>query len=193
MAKEDTLVNCLDMVLQGAEIERIDLEEYAVRGLELRDCNIGEVTLGGHVDGSVLALRGCFITKVNGVASRDALPGRIFQEGCEVRQFDNLSTNNAIVRSDLPPRVKALVTILRKLYLQSGSGRKLAAFYRGIPQGPVSNAVEEVLRHLEREGLVSVFNKIAHPVRKQTDRVHRILRAPALSDDPLVSRLRNAT
>jgi hypothetical protein len=193
MTKDGSHIDCLNILIQGAELRRIDLEEYAVEGLELRDCNIDEVLLGGQVESSTLAFRGCLIGKVSGVASKEGLPKQIFQEGCEVRRFDNLSTNNAVVKSDLPPRVKALVTILRKLYFQSGSGRKLAAFHRGIPPGPVSKAIDEVLRQLEKEGLVSIFNKIAHPVRKQADRVSRILRAPTLSDDPLVIKLREAS
>jgi len=97
----------------------LDLESCAISGLELRDCTVGEVILGGVAENRSLVLRGCLIGKVCGVATKEGLPEDIFQEGCEIDQFDNMATNNAVVKSDLGAEMKALITILRKLYMQS--------------------------------------------------------------------------
>jgi hypothetical protein len=73
--------------------------------------------------------------------------------------------------------------------MQSGSGRKTGALKRGLPQGKVLESVDDVLRILETEGLVSVGNEFVHPVRRQTQRVRRILDSPSLSSDPVVAKV----
>jgi hypothetical protein len=109
--------------------------------------------------------------------------------GCSVTAFDDTSTNAALLRLNLPPSMKALMTVLRKLYMQAGGGRKLNALTRGLPSGAVTDAVAPILDALEAEGLVHVAGEVAHPVRRQSARVQRILAAGGLSDDPLVVRI----
>jgi hypothetical protein len=86
--------------------------------------------------------------------------------------------------------MKALMTILRKLYLQAGGGRQLLALRRGLPSGPVLDKVDAVVRALESEGIVVVSNGVVHPIRRYMGRVHGILAAGMLSADPLVARVR---
>jgi hypothetical protein len=61
---------------------------------------------------------------------------------------------------------------------------------RGLPGGPILDAVDPVLEILESEGVVAVSDEIAHPIRRQTSRVHKILAAGALASDPIIDRVR---
>jgi hypothetical protein len=89
------------------------------------------------------------------------------------------------------PSIKALMTVLRKLYLQAGGGRKLDALKRGMPGGgPVQLSIMPVLHELEAEGMVSISNSVAHPIRRYTARARQILMEGNLSRDPIVERLR---
>ena len=102
-----------------------------------------------------------------------------------------MATNSAVLKSDLPANLKALVTVLRKLYRQPGSGRKLGAFSRGITKPEVARLVEPVLDLLQQHRFITVFNSVVQPIRKQSPRVDKILMAPNLSDDDLVKAVRS--
>lgn len=181
-----SFIDCRGVVIRGAVLEDVDATELQIDGIEIQDCIIGRLALSQTgVQGS-MRFRSCLISSISGVANRNGLPQDMFDPACEIEAFDNLATNNAVLRSDLAPQVKALATVLRKLYCQAGAGRKIEAMHRGITQAEVDRYIQPVLELLQREGFVSIYNKVVHPVRRQHDRVNRILNAPALSDDPLV-------
>lgn len=182
------------------------LDEVDFRGLEIRDAVVGEVRADEIIpvstifrDCHILELRLAAVTaktppfrvlsgvisKLCGAASRDGIPDNLVDSSCEIDQFDILSTNADVLRSDLSPSTKALLTILRKLYKQAGAGRKVAAFHRGITDAKVKSRIDDVVRILEREGVLRLFNHVAHPVRSLAARVESILAAPTLSNDPV--------
>ncbi len=178
-------IDCRGITVRGADILEVDLSEVRIDGATIQDCVIGEVHLAQSTLNSNVKFRGCLIGTLTGAANETGAPAGMFDQRCTVETFDSFATNNAVLNSDLPPQTKALVTVLRKLYLQTGSGRKIEALRRGITQGDVAPFIPVVLTLLERHGFISIFNKVVHPVRKQQDRVTRILSAPALSLDPL--------
>ena len=189
MARESGRLDCHGVQFNAAILGSIDLEEVDVKNLACHDCIIDEVVLGPESTHHDIRFTRCLIQRIKGVPSVDGLPTKMFQE-CEFDEFDDHSTNAAILRADLEPQVKALFTVLRKLYLQPGGGRKLAALKRGMPPGAVLNAVDSVVSLLESEGVLSVFHGVAHPVRRETARVRAILSAGSLSKDALVSEAR---
>ncbi len=180
VAREEGVLDCRGITLDGVVLGTLDLEDMRIDNLTIRECAIDEVILGARGVESAIEIRQCMIVRVNGVAAETGLPSKIL-DGCAVETFDDLSTNAAVIRSDLTPPVKALVTVLRKLYVQAGGGRKLAALKRGMPTGPVLDAVDEIVQILASEGVVSVYGGIAHPVRRQTARVRSILESTHLS------------
>lgn len=177
--------------VHGATIAEIDLSDLHIDGVVLQDCIVGSVVLTQTGTDSTIKFRSCLVSQVSGAANDKGLPPTMFDSSCRVETFDNLATNNAVLRSDLAPQTKALVTILRKLYCQSGAGRKLEALRRGITQADVGDYIGPVIAILEKDGFISIFNKVVHPVRKQHDRVNRILSAPAISDDPIARKVAN--
>lgn len=187
---EYTELNFRPIVVESANFGRICLEDISVNGLEIRDCIINEIVLGPDGIEGGIKFTNCEIAKVSGAASAKGLPENMFGGGCVIDKYDNMGTNNAILQLDIPPQIKALVTILRKLYKQPGAGRKISALTRGITQKEVAKHVNGVTETLEKAGFVTIFNKIIHPVRKQTSRVENILYAPALSKDPVVAEVR---
>src|SRR6266516_2754510 len=190
MAREAGTLDCLGAALEGVAIGVIDLEDIQITNLKIRGCLVDEVILGSNPEASTVMFFRCTVQKVSGVPSEDGLPKSMFQE-CQFGEFDHLSTNAAILRSRLEPAIMALFTILRKLYLQAGGGRKVKALKRGMRPGPVLDAVDDVVEILESAGLVYQFSDVVHPIRRQTARVHAILSAGALSDDELVKKVKN--
>ncbi|HDV6324160.1 TPA: hypothetical protein RJR39_000190 [Burkholderia cenocepacia] len=184
----------LDMrgsVIDGASFEMIPFDEVKVKNLSLRNCTIGEVRLGEIAGLDGVSVTGSLIGRVVGVSSRVGVPEKIISSDCEVEAYDNVSTNSAVLKLDMQPQLKALLTILRKLYKQAGGGRKISAFSRGITRPDVLRFIDPVLSVLERHQFVSIFNSIVHPVRRQAGRVESILAAPAIVDDPMTLEVKN--
>lgn len=184
-------IDCGGLLLSGVILDRVNLEETAILGLEIEDSVILDFTIGPSATDSSLRCRRCDVRRIHGVASAQGVPRTIFDADCQFGNFDVFDTNAAVVDSDLPAPVKALVTILRKLYLQSGGGRKDSALKRGLPAGPVLDAVPVVLGILESEGCIAVSpGGIVHPIRRQATRVRQLMDALAVSDDPVLMRVR---
>lgn len=185
MHEMDTL-DLRGLSIEGALIGKIDFESIRVENIDFRDCIIDEVVLGKGYEEWGIRFSSCMISRISGVADESALRDGVFDSKCEIESFDNMGTNNAVLSANIAPQLKALVTVLRKLYKQAGAGRKVATLSRGIGQLDVSNCIDSVLIVLQKEGMVTIFNKVVHPVRKHSGRVERILAAPTLSDDPVV-------
>uniref|UniRef100_UPI001E3FDE26 hypothetical protein n=1 Tax=Ralstonia solanacearum TaxID=305 RepID=UPI001E3FDE26 len=177
------------MEISSATLGKINLEDVIVQGLTVRDCLISELTVSaGSMTGGI-TFHSCIIVRAVGIADERGLPDDIFF-ACRVENYDDMATNNAVLQSSLPAQMKALMTVLRKLYKQAGGGRKMASLFRGITQRQVSDYVEGVVKTLEAEGFVNITNDIVHPVRKQAARVEQILAAPSLSADSVVQKIR---
>ncbi|WP_143241210.1 NACHT domain-containing protein [Alcaligenes phenolicus] len=190
MAAQEDLqeVDFRGIEISSAIFGNINLEDIVVQGLTLNDCLISDLTVSaGSMIGGV-NFHNCLIVRAIGIADERGLPAGIFMN-CTVENYDDMTTNNAVLQSTLPEQMKALMTVLRKLYKQAGGGRKMTALFRGIPRNQVFEYVERVVRTLEAEGFVSITNDIVHPVRKQTARVEQILAAPSLSGDPVVKKI----
>jgi len=188
MAREDALLDCRGLLLDGVLLGTLDLEDLQIDGLSIESSLIDEVVLGARGHKTGVQIRQCNIHRITGASSAAALPAGNFQR-CEIEAFEDLSTNAAVIASDLPPAIKALVTILRKLYLQPGAGRMISAFKRGVPTGPILAAVDPILHILKSEGVINVFNEIAHPVRRQHQRIMKILDLTHQSKDSIVERV----
>jgi hypothetical protein len=188
MAGDSAALDGRGLTLTGVMLPSLDLEDTLVKDVTIRDSLVGTLAVGRSIADSTVRFYDTAFAKVVGVSAAAGLPDEMFV-GCTFEGFDDASTNAAVLRLNLSPPMKALLTILRKLYRQAGGGRRLNAFTRGLPQGPVSNAVPEVLEILRSEGLVHVYGEVAHPVRREAGRVERILATGELSDDPAVLRV----
>lgn len=175
--------------ISSATFGRMNLDDVVVQGLTLRDCLISELTVNADSITGGISFHNCLVVRAIGIADERGLPRDIFLD-CTVENFDDMATNNAVLQSNLPAQLKALMTVLRKLYKQAGGGRKMASFFRGITHHGVADYVESVVRTLEVEGFVTIANDIVHPVRRQAARVEQILAAPSLSTDSLVRKIR---
>lgn len=189
LARDEGRLDGGGLVLTEIHIDTIDLEDQTTLNVTLEDSTIGTLNVGPALHKSSLMFENCIIEDVNGVQSEQGLPSEWFRH-CEFGTFDDASTNAAVLRLPIPDSLKALMTVLRKLYLQAGGGRQIAALRRGLPGDRVSEMVEPVLAVLQSERMVAVSGGVVHPIRKHTSRVHGILAAGALSDDPLVAKVR---
>lgn len=120
-----------------------------------------------------------------GLHSVKDVPENIFID-CIFDTFeDKVETNSGLLELELPMSTKVALTILRKLYLQTGGGRKENAFYRGL-NNIGQQYVSEVLRLLKQHGLATESSSnsgVWLAVRSQGNRVRNILRNRNIDDE----------
>lgn len=189
LADELDVLHFKDFVLTDGLLQTLDLEEQRLADITFRSCGIDHLVVGEGFLKSRIKFEHCVFDRISGVPSAAGLPNDAFVN-CDYGKFDEANTNAAILRLNVPPRLKALMTVLRKLYLQAGGGRRFSALKRGLPGGgPMHGYVDEVVNLLDRQGMIIVTGEIAHPVRRHINRVNDILASGPLSKDPLVRAL----
>jgi hypothetical protein len=166
--------------------------------LHFRDCYFSTIDFDTSLDAAHLPrFENCYVDEVQGRSSRKDLPQGIFDEACIFDKFSQApETTDAISEMDLPLGAKVLLTVLKKLYLQSGSGRKENALLRGLDHHS-RRLVAPVLRLLQGEGLIWSYRRagldmpIWTPDRAQTARMAKIITSPHTCKDALLTKASN--
>lgn len=134
----------------------------------------------------------CDIGKISGCTKKSELPNSKFDDECSVEKFDDSSrTTNETLKLDLPLGVKVAITILRKIYLQSGAGRRENALFRGLSDQAQSKC-SGVLDVLEKYGFVIKTRQRGNSVylptkdRGVSHRARDIVERPYNAEDPVL-------
>ncbi|WP_275227336.1 hypothetical protein [Novosphingobium album (ex Liu et al. 2023)] len=137
----------------------------------------------------------CEIDKVIGAVSEDDIPTGIFNNGTIIKSYDDQSsTNDAVMSSNMQESVKVLVTILRKLFLQRGSGRLHSALKRGLPLRStkfVDPLIELIKSHKFADDVSLDRRVILVPFRTKSAEALSIINGPNNNDSPLIRDARN--
>lgn len=136
----------------------------------------------------------CLFEQVGGRMSLADLPKEHFMN-CEVLTFESTDTPDAINQATyLTPGEKVLLVTLRKLFVQSLSGRAESALFRGLDVD-ARRRVPEILALLKRHQLVTEYSRgngvVWLPARRALPRVKRILAAPTESGETVVTEARS--
>lgn len=198
----------LDLVRLGAELgpskpsvlefEQLEIGTLSMQATEtdfgsltFRNCVVATLDLTEY-DGEVLLphFDNCIIGTVLGAASATALPPGRFTN-CDFEAFDPSSktTRGILGMPGLRPGQKVLLTVLKKVYLQAGGGRKEEALARGLAPH-FRDLVPDAIAHLIGHDLLiesrAGSRTIYLPVRGQRGRVRTLLEAAATSSDPIL-------
>lgn len=183
-----------DAVVRDGLFYSFDLSSHPqLDGIVFEGCLIGTVEVG-DVAATAPLFRDCQIDNVYGVVGSKDVPPALRGSASRIANFvDDFHTNADILDLPLPQSVKVLMTVLRKLFVQPGRGRKENAFYRGL-DGRARSYVPEILSAVEQldfahpHGLGGQI--VWFPNRSRNRQAQRILRSPQQSTDPLVVRIR---
>lgn len=160
--------------------------------LEFQDSVIARLELGAETKPEMLPvfLR-CHFARVDGRTGDHDLPMERFCE-CSFDEFEHSSkTTNGILALSLPLSTKVMLTILKKLFIQSGCGRRESALFRGL-EPRAKELVPELLDLLRRHSFITKTKHGAETVwlptktRDARSRALTILSAPHSSADPLI-------
>ncbi len=138
----------------------------------------------------------CHVGSVEGFSGLGDLPKENFVD-VTVDNFENIAeTTDAILSLSLPLGTRVLLTVLRKMFAQRGSGRRESGLYRGLDPR-ARQLVDAVLRLLSREGFAIKCRRADEVIwlpAKSSDirrRALSILAAPTTSNDHLISQSRD--
>jgi len=182
--------------LREAVVPELRFDEPAcdLHMVEFQDCVVGELAIAPDfpADTNLARFVRCHFGRVEGRTGERDLPRSRFVS-CHFDSFEQAAhTTNAIMSLPLPLGTKVMLTILKKLYAQSGSGRKESALYRGL-DSRAQSVVPPVLALLRREGFASRSTRGADHVWLPTRtgesrrRALSMLAAPNASNDPLIT------
>jgi len=179
--------------ISGVIIPELALDDGGpdMSGITFSQCIIEQLSIDGEPQADRLPqFTQCWISSLFGRLGDNDLPIGVFLD-CEVEDYpDGVDRNAGILNADsLPLGTRVTMALLRKLYLQRGSGRKESALGRGMSQAE-ANLVKDALRLLQREGL-AFYSKQSRsvvwlPDRSAGPRVRAFLEAPRVGGDPLI-------
>jgi hypothetical protein len=111
---------------------------------------------------------------------------------CDVVEMGSAAVStSALLDLNLEVSIRVGLTVLKKIYLQAGSGRRESALLRGLDHREVKY-VSEVLPVLKSEELIystkAGTERIWHPVRSRAGEVKKLMAAPDRGN-PLLRRL----
>jgi len=190
----------IDTSVQFTSITNLKLELYDgiadCSNLAFRDCYFSQIELDAAAQASLLPrFSACYVGYLEGLSSERDLPVGVFDSDCVFERFsESTDTSSAIASTDLASATKVLLIVLRKLYFQSGSGRKENALYRGLDHNG-RRLVGPVLKILQAEGFASTYKRgglsmtIWVPDRSKTGRVGKLISAPHTCGDPLLAKV----
>jgi len=182
--------------IRAALIPNLEIDAKAATRtrLSFEDCVIEQVDLSFDVNtiGSVSFQR----TRVGILGCSSAISQNIDATGLSKDQVTEIvvadATNADVLHLNIPDKLKVLKICLRKLFRQPGSGRKRAAFFRGI--GDLDHTlVDECIANLIRHKIVYLSgrdrsdNTVLHPNRAHTKRANFLIDSSSVPDDVLLN------
>lgn len=183
-------------IIEGEILENYTLSCWASEidfsSIVFKNCLLESIELfDSYQDKLLPGFKGCVIMEVKGRSSQADLPRDKFDSSCTYERFsDSSSTQSAILNSALSRGEKMVLTILRKLFVQSLSGRAESALFRGLDMND-RQLIPDAIKLLQHQGLVMLYNRgdgnVWVPVRKEINRARRILATPNACDDPAMS------
>ncbi|MGR3907772.1 hypothetical protein Q3A80_12050 [Burkholderia sp. SR8] len=186
----DERLDFKSLQLSGSEIPILNLSSRKIANLSIKQSVIGLIMIqdtpidesdGFYIDDSLFAV-------VRGVTTQAGLPAWI--KNTDVIEFERLSNSARIKESSLSASQKLFLSIIHKIFFQSGAGREEASLLKGgYGQKYSPKLVEAILKLLLREQTIE-RNKgddgwVYKPVRRHTERMSRIKAELTLSEDPL--------
>lgn len=182
----------------GRFIPSLTLDEDTpnVSKLTFRDCYFSHMNLADDlVRVNLPHFASCYVGELEGRLSIQDIPTGMFDSDCTIDSFlGSGKTTKALIGSDLPLGVKVLLTILKKLYQQSGSGRKEKALVSGLDHH-ARRLVADVLKIAQSESLAIAYKRgklsLWLPNRNLIARAAKIISAPTECGDISVKKCKD--
>ncbi|NHQ81054.1 NACHT domain-containing protein [Chromobacterium vaccinii] len=159
--------------------------------IEFKNCLFELIELTNPEQDELLPhFQSCIFMMIKGRSCEEDLPQNKFDNDCDFEGFsDSLNTQASILESSLTRGEQVVLTILRKLFVQSLSGRLESALFRGLDLND-RQLIPDAIKLLQQKGLISLYSRgdgnIWIPMRKEINRVRKILAIPNECNDEVM-------
>ncbi|MBF6621402.1 MAG: hypothetical protein ITG02_14380 [Patulibacter sp.] len=182
--------------IEGVAVEELEIGfgSGSLHGVRLADSVIRRLSVNAPIGGEELpTFVRCLFAGVSGVSGRQDLPAERFID-CEFEDFSEATdSTQSILQLNIPLQVRVGLTIIKKLYVQRGTGRRDEALRRGLDYEG-QQLVDPALAILQEQGLTKLRKRgkqrIWLPIAGKRQRAVAMLTAPMASDDPVIAALR---
>jgi len=184
--------------IRNIQITELDLsglsENYSK--VSFQNCLIESLVLSSDDENGIYPrFYNCIVDNITGRLNKNDLPANMFDDRCEIINYTgNISTNSGIKEADLQPSIRVLIIILKKMFIQSLSGRKEKALYAGLELTD-RRIVPDIINVLEKNELVTKYRKsdssVWLPIKSGYRRAMDIMNNPSTSHDPILLECRN--
>lgn len=179
----------------GKTILTFDKESGDLSKLTLTNCFFDEIQITPDFCSEYMPnITASLIERIVGRTAKADLPPNKFSEDCEFVYFDSVTTSEAIRATKFGTMERVMLVTLRKLFIQSITGRLESALYRGLDVEE-RRAVKDILDLLSKHSLATPASChdgiIWKPNRKEVTRVRRIISAPTESKDSIMIEVRS--
>lgn len=159
--------------------------------LKFKECIFESLEVGDQsLINNLPEFEGCLFLTINDRTNPQDMPSHKFDTTCTFERFSEyIQTQSSILNTSLSRGEKLVLTILRKVFIQSLSGRSETALIRGLDLNNRAY-VPDAIRLLQQSGLLTLYNhgdgNVWIPVRKELNRVRKILSSPSTCNDILL-------
>ena len=175
-----------NLCFSNGKFFHIGLGDSCVKNLVIHDSAFDSLDL---TDAQPVGIKitNSVITRISGVTSKEHLPPYMID--CLVQDFQSVKTLSAIREAGLSVSQTFLLSSLRKLFLQSGAGRKESSMYKGYGDSTTKKVCEKVMALLLKEHFCNKVRGSSEalyiPDRSMSGRVTAIMSKMTTSVDSL--------
>lgn len=199
----DVAMVCIESSLEPRRSVHIDNAMYEqhifspaecitnLSNITFKNCIFDTIEVGPRDTTEKLPIfEGCIFSLVADRVSKTDMPPQKFDTACEFEKFaEHVQTQNSIMSAKFSIGEKLVLTILRKVFMQSLSGRSESALVRGLDLNQRA-LVPDAVKLLHQAGLLTPYyggdGNVWIPVRKKLDRVRNILASPSTCGDEIL-------
>ena len=157
-------------------------------GVNFYSCYFNMVDAGKVDSANLPSFKECYLLTLAGLETGKNIPDN-FDDDCVIEAIEgspSVTTNSSALESDLPLAERVMLSMLRKIYQQAGSGRLENALYAGLDHAS-KQIVPDLLKELEGNGLVKPLRRrgkpvIWQPVPEKKSKVFEALENPGKID-----------
>ncbi len=163
-------------------------------GLTLTSCYLSMIELDPEKQETNPTFKDCIISEISGYSDEASIPAQKFIK-TEIESYSSQPQTNAAIRNEsISTGEKVLLIILRKIFLQSLSGRSESALYRGLSTSE-KQLVDPLVKYLHHSGYLVPITRggtsIWVPVRKYLHNIRRIIGGVSVESPELMDYARS--
>ncbi|SEK72770.1 hypothetical protein SAMN04487787_103279 [Kosakonia sacchari] len=154
----EDIINFRRLSINDCFIEKLDLSNISFGNLNISECMINSIDITDcYIEPKEsISFDGCEINLVTGISDISALPN--YFSNCRVEQFSSVNTTSKIKRLGLKNHQVALLSCIRRVFIQGGRGRKERSLIKGFKNQQEKKAVNKIVELLLKYNVIETVN-----------------------------------